>query len=183
MIFISAGHYPQKPGAGYDGFFEHDEAVKWAEHIAIHIQDSCIVPFGILATKIAFINNRKEEHDLAIEIHFNSAVNSKGEHIGRGCETLYYPNSVKGKILATTVNAAMAEIMLPDRGIKEGWYKMNKENGPDFFLARTHCPAIIIEPDFIHRKELIQDSIRQCCELIAAALLTAQSIIYKGESK
>ena len=31
MIFLSAGHYPSRPGAGFEGFFEHDEAMLWAD--------------------------------------------------------------------------------------------------------------------------------------------------------
>ena len=171
MIFLSAGHYPSRPGAGFEGFFEHDEAMLWAVRIHASLCGvSCIVPVGVLKEKIAFINNRLDGDDFALEIHFNSAKDKDGKHIGRGCETLYYPGSKTGKPFAQTINDAMAKHMEPNRGIKEGWYRMNKDNGPDFFLARTACPAIIIEPDFIHRKKRIQDAREACCIEIAEAL-------------
>jgi hypothetical protein len=31
MIFVSAGHYPSAPGARWERFVEHDEAVIWAD--------------------------------------------------------------------------------------------------------------------------------------------------------
>ena len=179
MIFLSAGHYPSRPGVGFEGFFEHDEAVRWVDLMHEQISDiSCIVPPGVLRTKVEFINNRRTWDSFALEVHFNSAKANTApegeppvwEHIGRGCETLYYPGSKKGKPLAQVINDAMAKHMEPDRGIKEGWYQMNKDKGPNFFLARTACSAIIIEPDFIHRKDIIQQKREACCEAIACAL-------------
>ena len=182
MIFISVGHHEAKPGASFNGFNEYDEASIWAEEIHKHIhEDSILVPHGVLKTKVNFINNRDPSQGVALEVHFNSAKNSEGEPIGRGCETLYYPNSSNGKLLAQLVNDALAQSFEPDRGIKEGYYRLDPRNSPDYFLARTHCPAIIIEPDFIHRKELIQANRDQACIDIAAALLVAQSAIFNQE--
>ena len=183
MIFVSAGHYPSKPGAGYEGFFEHDEAVKWQNLIIDALGGKAsFVPAGVLKSKVDFINSRKQDDSLAMEIHFNAARDSNDNPIGRGCETLYYPDSKNGKTLATAVNDAMAKFFPPDRGIKEGWYRMNPKNGPDFFLKRTHCPAIIIEPDFIHRRIRITTNREEACDGVADALLQAQISIY-GDSK
>ncbi len=180
MIFISAGHYPQAPGAGFEDFYEHDEAMLWATIIQGLIEmSSDLVPTGVLREKLQYINNRSNGDDLALEIHFNAAKDSGGKNVGRGCETLYYPASEKGRALATIINDAMARHFKPNRGVKEGYYRMNPDNGPDFFLARTHCPAVIIEPDFIHRKALIQDGRQDCCASIAEALLVANEEIFK----
>ena len=56
-------------------------------------------------------------------------------------------------------------------GVMPGWYRMNKNFGPDFFLKRTHCPSIIIEPEFIHHKDLIVDNREKVCTAIAQALI------------
>ena len=40
-----------------------------------------------------------------------------------------------------------------NRGAKEGWYRMDPNNGPDAFLAKTKCPAIIVEPFFLDSSE------------------------------
>jgi N-acetylmuramoyl-L-alanine amidase len=172
MIFVSAGHHASKPGASYKGFCEFDEAVVWADLMIDKLGAFGIrVPSGFLRDKVDFINARNPVDSVAIEIHFNAAVDSNGNNIGRGCETLYFPGSESGKKIATTVNDALAEVFPPNRGVKEGWYRMNKKNGPDFFLARTKCPAIIIEPDFIHRKDIIQNGREEACQKMVDALV------------
>ena len=93
---------------------------------------------------------------------------------GKGCETLYYPNSQQGAYIANAVQHALAPTLFKDRGIKEGWYRMNPKNGSDFFLDKTRCTAIILEPDFIHRKDEIQRQRKYACESIARTLLELQ---------
>jgi hypothetical protein len=155
MIFISAGHHPAAPGATFDRFVEHDEAVLWCEDLANGLTESMQVPVGVLKDKVNFINSRVMDGDVALEIHFNSAK-LNGEHVGRGSETLYYPGSEAGKALAESIQSAIAAIFEPDRGVKEGWYHMDPTRGADFFLAKTKCPAVIIEPEFVHRHDLIR---------------------------
>jgi len=182
MILISAGHHPTKPGACYDGFCEHDEALRWAVEIFTLLTPmrALLVPAGTLKEKVAFINARK--CDFAIEIHFNSAkqwvdenhngVVDEGEdhHVGKGCETLYYPGSEKGKAAAQIIQTALAPLFPPSRGVKEGWYRMNPKFGPDYFLKKTKCTSLIVEPEFIHRKELITERRSEACEALAFAL-------------
>jgi|SRR5210317_1096777 len=172
MIFISAGHYPAAPGARYGRFIEHDEAIIWAERIADKLGgNGTLVPTGYLREKVDFINKRIMNGDVAVEIHFNAAKDSSGNNVGRGSETLYYPGSVKGKLLAEACQSALAAHYPPDRGVKEGWYRMDPERGPDFFLAKTACPAVILEPEFVHRNELIHEFRNITCEAIALTLL------------
>lgn len=157
MIFISAGHHPSAPGARWERFVEHDEALIWAQEIAARVEDSMFVPPGVLKSKVDFINSRILEgaEDVAIEVHFNAARDAEGKPVGRGAETLYYPGSVDGKRLAEVCQEALVKFFPPDRGVKEGWYRMDKNRGPDFFLAKTKCPAVILEPEFVHRHEKI----------------------------
>lgn len=185
MIFISAGHHPAKPGACYDGFCEYDVATRWADKV-VQLLGSYLairVPDGTLRDKVKFINDRSPR--LAVEIHFNSAhawvdkdkdgVVSDDElrHVGRGCETLYYPGSLPGLAAAKVVQAHLAAVFSPDRGVKEGWYRMNPKFGPDFYLAQTTCPALIVEPEFIHRRQIILDNEDAGCEALAAGLDSA----------
>lgn len=170
MIFISAGHYPSAPGAKWDRFIEHDEAVVWAARLDQLLDTGMLVPTGVLREKVKFINERILNGDIAIEIHFNAARDSNNNPVGRGCETLYYPGSDRGKKLAEMCQEALEEFYPPNRGAKEGWYRMNKKNGPDFFLAKTKCPAVIIEPEFVHRAEIIHkhrdDAIKKLATLL-----------------
>lgn len=157
-VFISAGHYPASPGAddGH-GFSEHPEAVEWMNALAVELGAvSVLVPTGKLPAKIAFINSLVQDGDCAIEIHFNSAEDAQGIHVGAGSETLYCPGSNSGPVLAQAVQTELAKTFPPNRGIKPGWYRMDPRNGPDAFLTDTHCTAIIVEPDFIHRRGIIQ---------------------------
>lgn len=185
MIFLSPGHHPAAPGAVYQGFAEHDEAARWVYEIFNHlpIDSALVVPPLVLQSKVDFINRRVVVgRSIAVEIHFNSAkvwkdldhdgVVDEGEqqNVGRGSETLYMPGSVKGRQLAEVLQAALAEVFKPSRGVKEGYYQMNPAKGPDYFLEKTICPAVILEPEFIHFKREIQAGRAKACELIADAL-------------
>ena len=166
MIFISAGHHPAAPGAKFERFIEHDEASVWADIMVHKLGDAgALVPTGVLQNKVDFINSRLLNGDITLEIHFNSAVVNR-KHVGRGCESLYYPGSKSGLHIAQLCQEALALVFPPDRGSKEGWYKMDEDRGPDFFLARTKCPAVIIEPEFVHHAELIQENRDVAIELL-----------------
>ena len=70
-ILVSAGHYPKKPGACFEGFCEHDEACRWASMLAAALDGHAVlVPTGVLKEKIEFIKLRQPT--LAVEVHFNS---------------------------------------------------------------------------------------------------------------
>ncbi len=170
-IVVSAGHNPDRKGASFGEFNEHDEAIIWLDLLGYYLGDQIfIVPTGGLRRKVEIINNA-DDVKLAIEIHFNSAKNSDGEHVGRGCETLYCPGSVKGKDYASQIQDMLANNYQPSRGIKEGWYRMDKSLGKkDYFLEHTKMPALIIEPDFVHRVKIIQDGREDTCKKLASLL-------------
>jgi len=185
MILISAGHHEKSQGASFAGVTEYDLTVKWADRIALLLGDDAIrVPNGFLRNKIEFIN--KQNADLAIEIHFNSAKlwkdwNKNGHidegemvNVGRGSETLYYPGSVKGKLAAEIMQQAIGHVFKPNRGAKEGYYQMNPAKGADYFLRRTNCTSLIIEPEFIDNQTAINENFDLGCTLIAATLLEIQ---------
>ncbi len=199
-IFLSAGHYPQAPGAVYEGFVEHDEAMLWARRIVEFLgADAVLVPTGFLKDKVAFINARQVPGSVCVEIHFNDAVrwrdkNADGkvtpdelEHVGEGAETLYCPGSGPGALLAAAVQDAIDHLFpykwtdhnrngvqekdeLTGRGVKEGWYRMDKAKGPDFILAKTACPTVIVEPEFVQRKDRIIANREAACVSLATAL-------------
>lgn len=176
-VFLAAGHHPSKPGACYQGRCEYDVASVWVDKIACSAKARVpilVVPTGTLREKADFINARSELGDIAVEIHLNSAVNQVGEHVGKGSVTLYYPGSVAGQLLAAEVQEAQAKIFPPDRGIVEGWYRGNPERGPYYFLEKVKCPALILEPQFIHHVEDIDTNAEAYCEAIAEVLSNVQ---------
>lgn len=191
MILVSAGHHPRSRGAHFGDFYEHDEAVIWAQRIVdILGSDSAIlVPTGSLPEKLAWIKHHANNSAAAIEIHFNSAqiphktgryeLDEDGneveiieyEHIGAGSETLFCPGSFSGHRLATMIQNRICIVSKPDRGTKEGWYQMNPAKGPDVFLSDTSMPAVIVEPEFIHRRDRIVAMREQGCSAIVGGLL------------
>ena len=153
MIVISAGHFERQRGATHDGISEWELAVDWASRVAFAIGPKLAVfcPSGFLKDKCAFINGLRGVK-LACEIHFNAATAK-----AHGSETLYYPGSVIGKALASRVQGRLGALMGPDRGVKEGYYRLDPAKGVDFFLKKTSTPSIIVEPAFLHDADLIEE--------------------------
>lgn len=171
MIFVAAGHYPSKPGARFGRFNEHDEAIVWQRMLCEELgDDATLVPSGPLREKAGFINERCVEGDVALELHFNSAVDKEGNRVGEGSVTLYYPGSEKGKTLAQICQGALAGVFPPDRGVKEGWYRGDESRGAYFFLEKTRIPAVILEPEFVHRNELIKERRHEAVVTLAGEL-------------
>ena len=172
MILISAGHHPKSPGACHDGFCEHDEAVRWVIELLQHFDETeaAAVPTGTLAEKTDYINKRQPK--LAVEIHFNSLYANKTVDAERGCLQLYYPGSETGKRAAQIVQDALAPLFPPDLGVREGFYRLDPTMGVDWFLAKTNCMALILEPEFIDRKDEIVTKRAQACLALAEALKT-----------
>ena len=179
-VAVSAGHYPGAPGAAFNGTAEWPEAMKYRDAIVDELRarhlDVVVVPPGTLTMKLGLINSKHV--DAAIEVHFNSDA----LRAGRGSETLYTPGSLLGHRLAVLIQKKLGPLCWPDRGVKEGWYRMDRPGVKDYaqdvegdevidaFLSKTDCPAVIVEPFFIHELERIESARPAVCEAIADAL-------------
>ena len=183
VVGISAAHHPRRSGADFCGFCEHNESRIWTKLVKEALEKAGVevheAPIGGLRNKVDWLNLRKP--DVSLEIHFNGSLNPQVQ----GCETLYHPGSKLGFILAKLVHKAyQPEMDNNDRGVKEGWYRMDRpmvidypgdvdgDEKPDYFLAKTNCPALILEPDFIAQVRNITDKRYAACEKIAAGILT-----------
>ncbi len=181
MIFLSAGHNNKDTGAEYKGFSEYPEALRWVSIIKEYFDNNqaMIVPTGSLSEKVEFINTYAKtlpgEH-LAVEIHFNAAMDTDGNHVGEGSETLYFPGSSKGKKTAQLIQSELSEVFRPDRGVKEGWYQASPNKGALYFLKKTSCTALIIEPEFIHHVDKIRKFRCDGCRAIVEALRAWEKI-------
>lgn len=181
-VILSAGHYPAAKGACHGEFCEYDEAVRWVrlteEYLDGHAK-VVVVPGTKLRDKVKYIN-RHQGH-LVVEIHFNAC----GGCGAKGSETLYMPGSTKGELCARRVQDQLASVFAPNRGVKEGWYRMDRpgivdyrgdvdgDEQPDYILRKTKWPAIIVEPEFIHnQKEVIQKR-EEGCQALATGILNA----------
>lgn len=166
-VAISAGHNPQAQGAQFGTLTEHAAALEWLECLKPALEaygmDVFVVPTGQLAAKIGAIN--AEQCTAAIEVHFNSDP----AHKGRGSETLYMPGSALGEHFAHCVQNQLGTVAQPDRGVKKGWYRMEVGGQTDAFLRLTHCPAVIVEPFFIHEPGVITGK-SAACDAIARGI-------------
>lgn len=166
-LFVSIGHHEKAKGAQNDTFSEFAMARIWANLVQKEMQGSyttIVVPEGTLKQKVAFINEHATSDSIAIEIHFNSNTPVMGS------ECLTYPRSTKGIELGNNIQRAFqrANIFQPNRGVKEGWYHgSHGEKKMLYFCAKTSCPAIVVEPQFIYQKHDIINNTLEGCKAIA----------------
>lgn len=179
-IALSAGHYPDRQGAYYKGISEYLAMSRLVLELLFTSSDFRMVPTGTLPEKVKYINSGS--FDAAVELHLNAC----GGCGAKGCETLYYPGSSTGRAMAEWVQSVLPEKLgTRDRGAKEGWYRMDRpgvvdyygdkdgDETPDYFLAKTAMPAIIMEPMFIEEAVDRGMDIYNYAEDIAAAIIRA----------
>lgn len=151
-IWLFAGHDSKAQGAQWGGVTEWllaEEILERIQHPRIKILEKDL---DLKDTVMAA--NRDPDCCLAAELHFNAGGTSNTE----GCETLYCPGSSKGQRAAQAFQKAYLRteekdhgVRTRDRGVKEGWYRMQKNGKIDYFLRATAMPAIILEPEFIQQ--------------------------------
>jgi len=180
MILVSAGHNPEAPGACFGKYCEHAEAVKWVDEILNQMESMARrVPTGTLPEKVQFINDQPLVH-AAIEVHFNSDTS----HKGHGALCCYDSNKSIAKDLAVAIESRLIPIFGQHwRGVMEGWYHMDRPGIVDYpgdvdgdehhlyFLQRTKCPAVILEPEFIYNFLKIESNREAACTAIVDGLL------------
>ena len=176
-IALSAGHHPANPGAVYNSLKEHNVAARWCAVIGRLLGDAGAevhhVATGPLKNKVdevKFQGGMAGAFDLAVEIHFNAC----GDCGADGAETLYMPGSEKGRRAAEIIQREMAMAGARDRGVKEGWHKMEVGGTPNYFLAKTPCPAVIVEPAFLDGEfPMDQAEEEALCAAVAAGIVEA----------
>lgn len=188
MILLSAGHNHENRGACTAKMTEYPETLLWANQVQAALEkmgiESAIAPVGTLKEKVKWVNAMCKKHsvEMAVEFHFNSAKVKRGQPKPAGSETLYYPGSKAGKAIAKALQEAVVSRKVKDRGIKEGWYQQDKpgvvdyhgdkdgDESPLYFLEKTQCPAIIMEPEFIQNADKIIKMRKGTWQAIANAI-------------
>lgn len=186
MIILSAGHNPNASGAVFAFRVEHDLAVLWVNTLATILRQSLelqIVPTGTLEAKTTWINRVNPKPLFAVELH----LNSDPSHSGHGSESLYCPGSARGKIIAEAIESQFAKVTT-SRGVKEGWYRMDKpghidfqgdvdgDEKVDYFLKAISAPAVIVEPAFIH-EDLVLTEPGKLVNALAAGIVDAYHLL------
>lgn len=144
-VFTSnAGHSAKSPGAGANGFKEHEQArlcndafikvMKAHGHNVINTTSDAANKIAVLQEQVAKANRvGGSKNQLDISFHLNSGG-------GSGVEVLYYSDDVK-PIAASISSAISKELGVKDRGIKQ-----RKDL---YFLKHTKANAILVEVCFV----------------------------------
>ncbi len=179
IIVLDPGHGGRDPGATANGINEKDLNLKISARLYILLKN---LGFKVkmtrsddrylsLGDKVKIAND--ESADVFISIHCNAASSYKAN----GIESLYYPGSDKGKILAKEIQHNMIDkLNRTNRGVK---------TKPDLFVLKyTSMPAVLIECGFItnpeERKLLTTDRYRND---IAAAITDGVGEYYKKTNR
>ncbi|MGG3573893.1 N-acetylmuramoyl-L-alanine amidase [Bacillus gobiensis] len=144
LITVNGGHSEKAPGAGANGYKEHeyarmikDKVVARLKSVGVKTIDTtsnASTPSAVLAEQAKKCNAQPKGDRLDVSIHLNSGG-------GTGCEVLYYSE----KTLAAKVSDAIAD--------EAGWKNRGaKERKELYFLCNTSASAILIEVCFIDSK-------------------------------
>lgn len=146
IIAIGAGHNDKHPGVcvEYEGTLirEYDVAKVLEKRVTNVLETYGYVIYnfsGTLQRKVSQINKIKPV--CAIELHFNCCK-------AHGGEILHYPSDKSTK-LAYSIAKYLRPHVSKWRGIKIGYYRCDPNKPILYFLRKTICPAVIIEPAFL----------------------------------
>lgn len=166
-IAICPGHHKLSGGAinrQYDlnEYAKSKQIVLLVEEILSQYGMQVFVIEGRLREKVPEINRLHAEKPitLAIDVHFNADAdhldsNDFNDSRGNGCMVMYNPGNNSRMTHAALFSQVMAEHMHEkNMGAREGWWwgKVDENKRPiykDYFLRKTHCPALIPEPGYI----------------------------------
>lgn len=150
-LFLSVGHDALKKGAYNEKYRLHEydilvELTQYCFEEAIEIGLECEKVFSDrLSSAIEEVNQKANTSDIAVELHINSFSNPDV----KGCETLYYTGSKKGKELAGDIqNSMLAFLQVHDRGL------LPRNNLA--FLNKVKCTSIITEPFFLSNEDEVK---------------------------
>lgn len=150
VFVLDSGHGPNGRGSNHLGACYHgliEAALTWETgqrlRHAIPTMNGWLYPTRptpwdtpSLAERCALANQVKAQ--LFLSIHYNAVKDPEP----RGIETLYYPGSTKGKLVAAAFQGALIrQTGATDRGLKE--------RGDLAVLKGTRCPAVLVELGFI----------------------------------
>jgi N-acetylmuramoyl-L-alanine amidase len=152
MIAICIGHSRQGDRSGavsIGGVREWDYNRSVARHMLDHLQSNGIAakiyndyPRKGYTAAIDWLAGqlRADRASAAVELHFNAATPAANGH-----EWLHHPTSKRGRALA---NAFHVQFSADFPAIRARGVKPTGGGRGSQFLAKTHCPAVILEPFF-----------------------------------
>lgn len=148
IIVLDPGHGGRDPGAIADGIYEKDLNLRITARLYILLKN---LGFKVKMTRtddryLSLGDRAKIANDVNADIFISIHCNAASSNKANGIETLYYPGSDKGKILAGVIQHNMIDkLNMTNRGVK---------TRPDLFVLKyTSMPAVLIECGFITNPE------------------------------
>lgn len=148
IVVIDPGHGGRDPGATADGINEKDLNLRIAARLYILLKN---LGFKVKMTRsddryLSLEDRVKIANDVNADIFISIHCNAASSYKANGIESLYYPGSDKGKILAKEIqNTIIDKLNRTDRGIK---------TRPDLFVLKyTSMPTVLVECGFITNAE------------------------------
>lgn len=161
VIVIDPGHGGRDPGKiGVNGALEKDinlsislklkslleqnditVVMSRVEDVGLYSETDSNKKNADLKARIDIIRNSNA--DLAISIHQNSFT----EEYVKGAQVFYHAKSVKGKLLAETLQAQLIETMA------DGNHRKAKPNDNYYMLKKTDCPFVIAECGYLSNNQ------------------------------
>lgn len=151
MIVLSIAHSTKDPGNTHCGLVEHQISEVMSDACATMlrahgVETLLLAPSALpypddLKDKVRQINELKPQ--LALEIHTNAVDDTAPNY----SEVIYEPGSVEAKLAASHISGVLrdalgqAHHMWPAKGAVEAERNL-------YFLQKTICPALIVEPLF-----------------------------------
>lgn len=115
-----------------------------------------------LSTRVNRANNKKS--DIFYSIHFNALIESWRSGNG-GIETYYYPNSTKGKKLATSIHKySIQGTPLKNRGVKSANFYVLRETYMPAVLSEFGFMDIMKEANLMRNTSYQQECAREACK-------------------
>jgi N-acetylmuramoyl-L-alanine amidase len=163
MIVICPGHHQGARGAknAQYNIYEHDVAYRVSGLVVDALRRAGYaveMVEGRLRQKVQRINTlyASDGVDLALDIHFNADYDHLDPHDyndarGHGCMVMFNPGMEKREEQASAMSKVMAKVVgSKDHGGRPGWHwKEGERVGKNYFLEKTHCPALIPELCYI----------------------------------
>lgn len=137
MIYINAGHFDEDSGAVEGSVKESEVAMQLRDLLQAKLMDRAVyVPDNLnLKDSIAWVNERAQPDDIAIDIH----LNSNGNQNVRGVEAYYVHDDSLAKVFSRQIALATD---IPDRGAR-----LDSETfvGSLGWLRYLKCKSVLIE--------------------------------------
>jgi len=152
-VALSIGHDPKDRGAvAFGGDAAEFDLLAPVAGYALRALtragvEALLVPTVDLGRKVDWVNFNGP-FSLIVELHGNADPDADGpaDPQADGCLTLFMPGNPRGELAAKAMQAALVQYTgQQDDGVKPGYFRMDPNNQPLFWLRKTRWLALLVE--------------------------------------